>query len=190
MGISRWAVVAVAAALGGCEQEAAAPRADIGSGGPQLEAPAPESAPARRFMPQSDAARAATGALIVTETVRIAQSAEDRGGEVLTLRAENGLVVEARLAGAAPPSTRIGEQTLRALMELPVEASQTLLYAVSQEGGGASLCDAGPASHIVLWESETPGDAGLRVLPFTGGAPADADAAACTLLAYARAEGG
>lgn len=188
--MKKWFAAACACvALSGCERQTAAPQARVADG-PQLEAPAPESEPARRFAPASDAARAATGGLTITETMRLPDADNARSGEVMMIRAANGLIVEAMLVGATPASAQIDGQPVRALMGLPVEASQTLSYRVAQEGGGASLCDAGAASAFLVWESETPGAAQLRILPFTGGAPNEAGAESCTLLDYTRTDNG
>ncbi|MBI1251824.1 MAG: hypothetical protein GC189_10160 [Alphaproteobacteria bacterium] len=185
-----WAPAALILALAACDA------ADVEAGrsavaeGPQLAAPAPEAEPARRFQPSSDAARAATGIVTVSVTMRMPQGGSDPGGEVLTLRAANGLVVEARLVGSIAAAATIAGQPLRALAGLPVEASQALLYEINQEGGGASLCGGARATHLVYWEAPAPGAEGLRMLPFSGGAPASAEAAPCTALEYARVEGG
>lgn len=174
-------------ALAGCDQ-ARAPSAEQA---PNLVAPAQEGAPARALQPVDDATTRATGPVSITVAVRLPDAAsadhgEDANVETLTLRGAGGVELDAALVGAVQPSTQVRGQTLRALMGLPVEASQTLIYRVTR-AAGASLCGDAPATHLVVWEPESAGDLAYKLLPMRGGAPASADAQACPALAYRHA---
>jgi hypothetical protein len=157
---------------------------------PRLEAPAPETQPSRVFAPGNDAARAATGELTLTTTLRLPDAAQPGADalEVLTMRGANGIVVETQISSAVSPATQVDGQTLRALLGLPVEEPQVLVYRVAQEGkgrGGRGICDSNAAAFVLVWEPSGPGDA-LKVLPLSGGAPGAAQSRACPLLEYAR----
>ncbi|MBX3510368.1 MAG: hypothetical protein KF700_04145 [Hyphomonadaceae bacterium] len=183
------AIMAAAMALAGCQQEAA--KTDAGAApGPQLDSPAPESEPSRVFAPANDAARAAGGAqLTVSIAQRLPDSDQGDIQEILTLRGGNGLVVEAAITGAISPATQVQGQTLRALLNIPVEEPQVLVYRVSNEtrpDGGGGVCGASAPDYVVYWEPSAPGEAGLKVLGVQGGAPGAAAARACTLLDYRR----
>ena len=185
----RIVLIALALAVSGCGRQAAAPQA--GEAGPQLDAPAPESEPSRVFAPSNDAARTATGQLTVSVALRLpdAGQAGADAQEVLTLRAANGLVVEAQITGAVSPATIVQGQTLRALLGLPVEEPQTLVYRVVGEtraAGVTGLCGAQAAAFVVVWEPSGPGEAAMKVMGLTGGAPGAADARACPMLDYRR----
>lgn len=185
----RIVLFALALAMSGCGRQADAPQP--GQNGPRLDAPGPESEPSRVFAPSNDAARAATGAL----TVSVAQRLPDAGQagadaqEVLTLRAANGLVVEAQISGAVSPATIVQGQTLRALLALAVEEPQTLVYRVASEtraAGVGGLCGEAPAAVVVVWEPSGPGEAAMKLMGLTGGAPGAADARPCPMLEYRR----
>lgn len=186
--------VAIAAAvsvlfLAGCNQQTASTEAG-GGGGPQLDAPAPETEASRVFAPANDAATAATGQLNIALTLRLgdATQANADAQEVLTLTGANGAIVEATITGAVSPATQVQGQTLRALLALPVEEAQVLIYRVTNEtqANGRGICGAEAATHIVLWEPSTPGDATLKLLGVMGGAPGAADSRSCPMLEYRR----
>lgn len=185
----RLACLALVLALGAC-QPGAAPRAESADA-PQLDTPAPESAPARRFVAAGEAARAATGDLSLTMSLRL-PDAEHAGAapqDVLTLSGANGLTLEAEVTNVVSPGTQVEGQTLRALLELPVEAAQVLVYRVARESkpqSGQGVCGAGDAAFVVVWEPEGPGETTLKLLGVSGGAPGAADARACPMLEYAR----
>lgn len=183
----RIAFVALALALGGCQRQSDAPDGAERSG--QLGAPAASSEPSRLFAPVNDAARGATGAVTMSVALRLPDQAGADSQDVVTIRAAKGLVVEAQLVSQVEPSTQVQGQTLRALLALPVEEPQTLVYRVSTEThpeGVSGLCGAAPAAFVIVWEPTTPGESGLKVLGFTGGAPGAADSRACAMLEYAR----
>ncbi|MEJ0060000.1 MAG: hypothetical protein WDM79_10680 [Terricaulis sp.] len=170
----------------------AAPEAQV-SEAPKLEAPAPDSEPARGFAPVNEAATAATGELTVSMMLRMPDAAEaDRGAaptDVLTLRGETGVLVDAQISGTVTPATMVEGQTLRALLGLPVEASQTLVYSVGSETkpeSGRGLCGTDTPAFVVVWEPEGPGETTLKVLGVIGGAPGSAGARPCPMLEYRR----
>jgi hypothetical protein len=161
--------------------------------GPKMEAPAPDAAPARRFTPVSETARVVTGRITETLTTRMpdAQSKGASAVEILSLRTETGIAVEAALEGAVAPSISVEGQTIRALMSLPVDAGQVLVYRVTDESapaGAQRLCGARPTARVLTWEPETPGEATLRLLTLSGDAPGKAGAQLCLALAYERSE--
>lgn len=185
----RIALVALALALGACEQQASAPDG-APAPGPQLEAPAPETEPSRLFAPANDAATAATGQLTVSIALDLPDASQPGADaqEMLTLRGANGVLVEAAIAGAISPATQVQGRTLRSLFEIDVNEPQVLVYRLTRETraeGGHGLC-AEAASHVVVWEPIGPGEAVMKVLGLTGGAPGAAAARACPLLAYRR----
>lgn len=185
----RIALVALALAVAGCDRQAADGAG--GADGPQLEAPAPENEPAREFAAANDAARAAAAAMTVSVSLRLpdAGNAEGDAQEVLTLRGGNGLIVEAEITGAVSPATLVGGQTIRALLNIPVEEPQVLVYRVANEtkpDGGGGLCGADAATSVVVWEPSGPGEPVMKVLGVTGGAPGAAGARACPMLEYRR----
>lgn len=186
----RIALVALALALAGCNPPSSPGEAD-GSEAPSLDAPAPESEPSRVFAAVNDAARGATGELNVSLALRMPDAAQENAEarEILTLRGANDLVVEAEINGAVSPATQVGGQTLRALLSIPVEEPQVLVYRVMQEtkpSNGQGLCGADAPSFIVVWEPSGPGDGGMKVIGLTGGAPGAEGARACPMLEYNR----
>lgn len=156
---------------------------------PQLGDPTLESEPSRVFATANEAATGTTGQL----TVSIVQHMSDAGGggahEELTLVGANGLEVRAQIEGAVSPATQLGGQTLRALLGIPVEEPQVLVYRVTGETrqGGRGLCGEGETSHVVVWEPAGPGEPVMRVLGASGGAPGEQSARACPRLDYRRA---
>ena len=185
----RLACAALVLALGACDR-LPSPQGG-GDGRPALDAPAPESAPGRAFLPVGDAARAATGDLTVTMSLRLPDVAHAGAApqDVLSLRGANGLSVEAEVTNVVSPGTLIEGQTLRALLALPVEAAQVLVYRVARETkpeSGMGLCGTGDVAFVVLWEPEGPGETTLKVMGVSGGAPGAGDARACPMLEYGR----
>lgn len=183
----RLILVAAVLALAGCDR-AGAPQ-DQSAGAPQLDTPLPESAPARAFNPVNDLARAATGDLTVTMATRLPDQAGAAPQDVLTLRGANGLTVEGEITGVVSPATQIEGQTVRALLALPVEEPQVLVYRVASETkpeSGQGLCGAGDAAFVVVWEPSGPGDGALKTMGVSGGAPGAAGARACPMLEYRR----
>lgn len=187
----RFGCVALALALAGCQQEAASPDATQAQA-PQLDAPAPMSEPSRVFAAQNDAAAAATGQLTVALTTRL-PGPDDSAGEateMLTLTGANGLVVEAAISGAVSPATQVQGQTLRALLDIPVDEARALVYRVTREAkpeaAPRGLCGEEDAAYIVVWEPGLPGDTAMKVLGVAGAAPGAAGARACPMLEYQR----
>ncbi|MGE0597232.1 MAG: hypothetical protein AB7P07_12785 [Hyphomonadaceae bacterium] len=183
----RIALAALALMLAACDQ-AAGPEGGVGEA-PQLDSPAPESQPARAFTASNDAARTATGNLTINVAQRLPDAAGAAAQEVLTLRGGNGLIVEAEITGAVSPATQVENQTLRALLDLPVEEPQVLVYRVASETkpeNGQGLCGAETAAFVVVWEPSGPAEPVLKVMGASGGAPGAAGARACPMLAYQR----
>ena len=184
----RTAVLALALVFAGCNQQSATNDAE--GDRPQLDAPAPETEPSRVFAPANDAATAATGQLTAAMALRLADASESSGDsqEVLTLTGANGVIVEAELTGAMSPATQVGGQTLRALLSIPVEEPQVLVYRVRNETrpNGQGVCGADTAANVVVWEPAGPGDPVMKVLGVSGGAPGVASARACPMLEYRR----
>ena len=106
--------------------------------------------------------------------------------ERLSLRGGNGLNVNAAVTGAISPATQVGGQTLRALLAIPVEEPQVLVYRVSEAAGSPGLCSEGAPAYVVIWEPSAPGDGAMKVLGVTGGAPGAGDSRACQMLEYRR----
>jgi hypothetical protein len=109
--------------------------------------------------------------------------------EVLTLHAQNGLIVEAPITSNASPATMVGGQTLRALLALPVEEPQVLVYRVTTETkptSGLGLCGANAANYVVVWEPSGPSEPIMKIMGVYGGAPGAASAHACPMLGYRR----
>lgn len=182
------AVFSLAAAA--CDRLPSSTQSGAGGDAPQLDAPAPETEPSRVFATVNDAARAATGSLTVGVSMQLPEAAGGETQEVLTLSGENGLRVEAQVTSAVSPATQVQGQTLRALLSIPVEASQVLVYRVTEEtkpSSGQGLCGGDTADFVVVWEPGEPGEPVLKVLGVTGGAPGAAGARACPLLDYRRA---
>ncbi|MBK8545433.1 MAG: hypothetical protein IPL62_19020 [Caulobacteraceae bacterium] len=180
----RVALVALALAVAGCNQQSAS--TDTASNGPQLDAPAPESEPSRVFTAVSDAARAVSNELTVSVTQEMPDAADADIQERLSLRGGNGLNVNALVTGAISPATQVGGQTLRALLSLAVEEPQVLVYRVTEAAGSPGLCTEGTPTYVVVWEPNAPGDASIKVLGITGGAPGAGDSRACPMLEYRR----
>lgn len=186
----RTALAVLALTLAACGPNGAPPGADQAQG-PQLDSPAPESEPSRVFAPINDAARGASGDLTVSLALRLPDASEAGADavDVLTLAGANGLRVEAQITGALSPATQVQGQTLRALLNIPVEEPQTLVYRVTNETkpeGGRGLCGAESATYVVVWEPSAPGDAGMKVLGILGGAPGAGDSRPCPMLEYRR----
>jgi hypothetical protein len=186
----RTAMVVLALTLAACGPNGAAPGAGEAQG-PQLDSPAPESEPSRVFAPVNDAARAATGDLTVSLALRLPDASQEGADavDVLTLTGATGVRVEAQITGAMSPATQVQGQTLRALLNLPVEEPQTLVYRVANEAkpeGGRGLCGTDSATYVVVWESSAPGDESMKVLGVMGGAPGAGDSRACPMLEYRR----
>jgi hypothetical protein len=80
----------------------------------------------------------------------------------------------------------VGGQTLRALLALPVAEPQVLVYRVSNETkqNNAGLCGADATAFVVVWDPETPGASGYKVLGVSGGQPGAANARPCPMLEY------
>jgi len=183
----RIAFAVLALALTGCDRQAAAP--DGPGDAAQLEAPAPEGEPSRVFATANDAAGGATGALTVSTSMRLPDEAGADAQDVLTLRGENGLVIEAQLTSAVSPATQVGGQTLRALFAIPVEEPQVLVYRVTSEtkpASGQGLCGAEASTFVVVWEPTAPGETAMKVLGVMGGQPGAADSRPCPMLEYRR----
>ncbi|MEQ1493308.1 MAG: hypothetical protein ABL932_22450, partial [Terricaulis sp.] len=111
--ILRVALVALALAVAGCNQQSAS--TDATNSGPQLDAPAPESEPSRVFAAANDAGRAVSNELNVSVTQEMPDAADADIQERLSLTGGNGLNVNALVTGAISPATQVGGQTLRAL---------------------------------------------------------------------------
>ena len=183
----RAVLTALALVLAGCNQQTGAE----GQGaGPQLDAPAPETQPSRVYATANEAAASATGQLTAAMTFHLADARADNSDsqELLTLTGANGVVVQAELTGAVSPATQVQGQTLRALLALPVEEPQVLVYRVRSETrpSGQGICGAETATNVVVWEPAGPGEPVMKVLGLIGGAPGAADARACQRLDYRR----
>lgn len=187
----RTALIVLALTAAGCNQQNSASQGGA-SNAPQLDAPAPESQPSAVFAPVNDAATAATGQLTMSVALHLPDAGADNADtqEVLTLRGATGLVVEANITGAVSPATQVQGQTLRALLGLPVEEPQVLVYRVTNEThpeGVQGLCGGeANAAYVVVWEPSTPGSASMKLLGTTGGAPGAGAARACPMLEYRR----
>lgn len=180
----RIAFAALALALAACNQ----PSSEQGAAeqGPQLDAPAPASEPSRVYAAANDAARAVSAELTVSVTQELPDAADADIQERLSLRGDNGLNVNAAVTGAVSPATQVGGQTLRALLAIPVEEPQVLVYRVSEAAGSPGLCGEGAPAYVVIWEPSAPGDGAMKVLGVTGGAPGAGDSRACQMLEYRR----
>jgi len=184
----RFAVFLLALALGACNQQNAQ-NADQQSA--VLDTPAPELAPDSALTPNNDAARSVTGQLTMAVSLRLPNAGSDNTDqqEVLTLRGASGLVVEAAITNVVSPATQVQGRTLRALLDIPVEEPQVLVYRVTSEErpqGVGGLCGSEAADYVVVWEPSSPGASSMRLLGVRGGAPGAASARACSMLDYTR----
>lgn len=184
----RIALIAAALALGACNQQSAPDGAQESAA---LDTPAAEAQPDSVFTPNNEAARTTTGQLTMSVALRLPDAGSDNtdSQEVLTLRGASGLVVEAAITGAVSPATQVQGQTLRALLDIPVDEPQVLVYRVTNETkpeGVGGLCGAESAAYVVVWEPSAPGAASLRILGTQGGAPGAGGARACPMLDYGR----
>ncbi|MBL8548638.1 MAG: hypothetical protein JNJ73_01535 [Hyphomonadaceae bacterium] len=184
---------ALAAFAGACDRGGGGETPAAPEANPEMQAPAPESAPGRRYRASSETARATTGRLVVTLTTRMPDAAakETQASEILSLRGETGLLMEGALEGSIGPAVAVEGQTIRSLMDLPVEASRVLVYRVVEETapeGGQRFCGARPTSRVLVWEPEGPVQEELRLLTLSGDPPGQAGAQLCMALAYERAE--
>jgi len=186
--IFRTVFLALTLTLAACNQQASQ---DSAQDSASLDTPAPESAPGSVYAPNNEAARGATGQLTMSVALRLPDAGSDNTDqqEILTLRGASGLVVEAAITGAISPATQVQGQTLRALLGMPVEEPQVLVYRVTNETkpeGVGGLCGANAVAYVVVWEPSTPGASSMRLLGVQGGAPGAADARACPMLDYGR----
>lgn len=155
----------------------------------RLSSPAVDSSTARVFEPVNDAAKNQTGELTISTALRLPDQAGADSQEVVTMSAAKGVVVEAQLVSQVTPSTQVQGQTLRALLQLPVDEPQTLVYRIASEtqpAGVGGLCGVDRTAFVIVWEPTTPGESRLKVLGFTGGQPGAADTRACPMLEYVR----
>jgi hypothetical protein len=180
----RIVLLALSLAIAGCNQQSSTQGA--AGDAPQLDTPAPDIEPSRVFSAVNDAARAVSSELTVSVTQQLPDAADADIQERLSLRGGNGLNVSAAVTGAISPATQVGGQTLRALLAIPVEEPQVLVYRVTEAAGSPGLCSQGTPSHVVVWEPSAPGDGAMKLLGVTGGAPGAADSRACQLLEYRR----
>jgi len=180
----RIGLVALALLAAGCNQQSATQ--DAASESPQLDAPAPDSEPSRVYAAANDAARTVSGELTVSVTQEMPDAADADIQERLTLRGGNGLNVSANVTGAISPATQVQGQTLRALLAIPVEEPQVLVYRVLEAAGSPGLCTGATPTFVVVWEPSTPGDASMKILGITGGAPGAGDSRPCQMLEYQR----
>jgi hypothetical protein len=187
--LKRFALAALVLTAAACNQQSSAPQSSTAS--TQLDAPAPDAEPTRVFAASNDAARTATGQLTVATATQLPAADQPNADavEVLSLHGANGLVVEAPISSNVSPATMVGGQTLRALLSLPVEEPQVLVYRVANEtkpASGQGLCGANPTAYVVVWEPSAPGDPSLKIMGTSGGAPGAAAAHACPMLEYRR----
>jgi hypothetical protein len=181
--------VCAALAVAACGQVGDAPSASAPA--PELMDPTPEAVDGHAFEPANDATRTATGQLDLSVTTRLPDAEHADNGsaantEVIALRGQTGVIIEGELTGATQTTRAIDGAPLRALMGLAAAAADALVYRVTR-AEGPNLCAGEAASHIVVWESNRPGDSALAILPVSGGAPGQAGAHACQALAYRRA---
>ena len=186
----RIAFSALLLTLAACGQQSSTSQAS-NAPHPQLDAPAPDAEPSRVFAPVNDAARTATGQLTVATATQLPDASQPNADaqEVLALTGATGLVISAPITSNTSPATQVGGQTLRALMSLPVEEPQVLVYRVATEtkpASGQGLCGAGATAYVVVWEPSAPGDPSMKILGVSGGAPGAAAAHACPMLEYRR----
>jgi hypothetical protein len=182
----RIALAVLALAVVACDRQGGAP--ETAGEAAQLEAPAPETEPSRVFAAANDAATSATGQLTVSVSLRLPDAAGADSQEVLTLTGANGAAVEAQISGAVSPATQVQGQTIRALLNIPVEEPQVLVYRVTSETkpSGQGVCGAEAATYVVVWEPSGPGEGAMKVLGVMGGQPGAGDSRACPMLEYRR----
>lgn len=188
--MKRFALAALVLAAAACNQQSST-SSSTATATAQLDAPAPDAEPTRSFAPANAAARTATGQLTVATATQLpdANNPSADAVEVLSLHGANGLVIDAPISANVSPATQIGGQTLRALLSLPVEEPQVLVYRVATEtkpASGQGLCGANTTAFVVVWEPSSPGDASYKIMGTTGGAPGAAAAHACPMLEYRR----
>ncbi len=155
----RVALIALALAVAGCNQQSAS--TDAASSGPQLDAPAPESEPSRVFTAANDAARAVSNELSVSVTQEMPDAADADIQERLTLTGGNGLNVNALVTGAISPATQVGGQTLRALLGLAVEEPPAQRRRHRRRDGGQHL----PLRHLCPHSPRHQARRGKGVIP-------------------------
>lgn len=185
----RIAFVALAFALAACDGQLPGTQQDSASEAPQLDSPGAENEPTRVFAAQNDAARTVAPEFNVSISTRLPDNADGDIQEVLTLRGANGLVIEAEVTGNVSPATQVQGQTLRALLNIPVEEPQVLVYRVTNETrpeGGGGVCGQEQAAFIVVWEPSGVGEPVMKLLGLTGGQPGAANARGCAMLEYRR----
>ena len=185
----RTLLILAALALAGCDR--GAQTADKSAPGPQLDSPAPDAEPSRIFAATNDAARTATGQVTVVMASRLPDAAHsgDPPQDTLSFRGANNLQVEGDLTNAMSPATQVAGQTLRALLVLPVEESQVLVYRVTSETkpeSGNGICGTAAPAFVVVWEPQAQGEPVLKAMGVTGAAPGAAGAHQCPLLEYRR----
>ncbi|MBY0565279.1 MAG: hypothetical protein K2P58_13990 [Hyphomonadaceae bacterium] len=180
-------IVAGLLMLAACEQTSAPDPGEAAA--PQLGAPTLETEPSRVFATANEAATGTTGQLTVSLVQHMGDASGGGAHEELTLVGANGVEVRAQIVGAMSPATQLGGQTLRALLGIPVEEPQVLVYRVTGETRRADrgLCGDIPTSHVVLWEPSGPNEPVMRVIGASGGAPGEQSARACPRLDYRRA---
>ncbi len=188
--MKRFALAALVVAAAACNQQSAS-NTSTATQTAQLDSPAPGAEPTRVFTPSNDAARAATGQLTVATATQLPDASQPNADavEVLSLHGANGLAIEAPIASNVSPATQVSGQTLRALLSLPVEEPQVLVYHVSRETkppSGQGLCGANATAYVVVWEPSGPGDSSYKIMGTYGGAPGAAAAHACPMLEYRR----
>lgn len=184
----RTALAALALFAAGCDSQTSTQAG--GSEAPELDAPAPESEPSRVFAGTNEAARATSGELTISIAMEMPDAAGGDAQEVLSLRGGNGFHLEAEITGAVSPATQVQGQTLRALLGIPVEEPQVLVYRVREEtkpSSGQGLCGGETTEFVVVWEPSGPGEPVMKVLGLRGGAPGAAGSRACPMLEYRRA---
>jgi len=175
------------AALAACTP-ASAPQDGVGDAPALVDPSSEESGAARTLAAANAAAEALTGRIEVSNMTRMPDAGANAAAprEVIALTGANGYVLEAELVGAASPAMMVDGQTLRGLLSLPVEASQTLVYRVSREekDGRPGLCGADAPDFVVIWDSENPAAPALKALGLRGGQPGEEGARACAMLEY------
>lgn len=182
-------ILCAAFALAACDPSGQ--QADKSAAQPPLDSPAPESSTTRTFEAGNAAARATTGQISVAMPSRMPDAAHagEAPQEALALSGANGFQLAADLTGAVSPATQVEGQTLRALLNIPVEEPQVLVYRVvteTKQQNGQGLCGASAANFVVVWEPTLPGEPVLKALGVMNAAPGAAGARPCTLLEYRR----